>query len=114
MQDRLPPDRQKPLATRGRTIDSRQSRYVRRRPAPSGLPQSTDILGVRRHVSSVPIVLQKSQTALRLIFRQRAKQATIADQCGLKPGTGVACEFGAWRRSLPHHFSIAAPTTRKI
>jgi hypothetical protein len=71
-------------------------------------------LGVRRHVSSVPIVLQKSQTALRLIFRQRAKQATIADQCGLKPGTGIACEFRAWRRGPPHHFSIAAPTAQKI
>ena len=41
------------------------------------------------------IVLQKSQKALRLIFRQRTKQAIVADQCGLKPATGVACEFGA-------------------
>ena len=46
-------------------------------------------------------MLQKSQKALRLIFRQRTKQATIADQCGLKPATGIACEFGAWRR-VPH------------
>jgi hypothetical protein len=41
-------------------------------------------------------VLQKSQKALGLIFRQRTKQAKIADQCGLKPATGIACEFGAW------------------
>jgi O-antigen/teichoic acid export membrane protein len=38
-------------------------------------------------------VLQKSQKALPLIFRQRTKQATIADQCSLKPVTGIACEF---------------------
>jgi hypothetical protein len=41
-------------------------------------------------------VLQKSQKALRLISRQRKKQATMADQCSLKPATGIAYEFGAW------------------
>jgi hypothetical protein len=40
-------------------------------------------------------VLQKSQKGLRLIFLQRAKRATIVDQCSLKPVTGIACE-------LPH------------
>jgi hypothetical protein len=60
------------------------------------------------------IVLQKSQKALLLIFRQSTKQAIVADQCGLKPATGIACEFGAWRRGPPHHFSIAAPTARRI
>jgi hypothetical protein len=31
-----------------------QSRHSDRRPPPPGLPRSTDILGVRRHVSKVP------------------------------------------------------------
>jgi hypothetical protein len=33
----------------------------------------------------------------------------MADQCRLKPATGIAYEFGAWRRSPPHYYSIAAP-----
>jgi hypothetical protein len=36
------------------------------------------------------IVLQNSQNAGRLIFREKTKQATIADQCSLKPVTGIA------------------------
>jgi len=52
----------------------------------------------------VPIVFQKSQKARRLIFRQRTKQAKIADQCGLKPATGIACEFGVWGRGPPTSF----------
>jgi hypothetical protein len=48
---------------------------------------------VRWHVSNVPIVLQKSQNALRLISRKKAKQATIADRCVLKRATEVAGEF---------------------
>jgi hypothetical protein len=36
-----------------------------------------------------------SLNAERLIFREKTKQATIADQCSLKPVTGIACEFGA-------------------
>src|SRR5258705_9685944 len=39
------------------------------------------------------IALQNSQNAGRLIFRGKTKQATIADQCSLKPATGIACEF---------------------
>jgi hypothetical protein len=35
------------------------------------------------------IVLQKSQKALRLIFCQGTKPATIADQCSLRPVTGI-------------------------
>src|SRR5712664_2285264 len=62
----------------------------------------------------VPIVLQKSQKARRLIFRQRTKQATSADQCSLKPVGGIACEFGVRRRSPPHNCSIVAPTARRI
>jgi hypothetical protein len=46
-------------------------------------------------------VLQKSQKSLGLIFRQRTKQAKIADQCGLKPATGIACKFGAWGLGSP-------------
>ena len=34
-------------------------------------------------------------------FRGKTKQATIAEQCSLKPATGIACEFGA-RRVVPH------------
>src|SRR5712675_50274 len=60
------------------------------------------------------IVLQNSQNAGRLIFRGKTKQATIADQCSLKPATGIACEFGARRHSLPHNYSIVAPTARRI
>jgi hypothetical protein len=33
----------------------------------------------------VPIVLQNSQNADRLIFREKTKQATIADQCASNP-----------------------------
>ena len=46
-------------------------------------------------------VLQKSQKALRLIFRQDAKRAKIADQCSLNRVAGIACEFGAWLRWSP-------------
>jgi hypothetical protein len=60
------------------------------------------------------IVLQNSQNAGRLISRGKTKQATIADQCSLKPLTGIACEFGARRRSPPHNYSIVAPTARRI
>jgi hypothetical protein len=54
--------------------------------------------------------LQKSQKALPLISRQRTKQATIADQCSLKPVTGIAREFDAWWRG-PHVF-IRSPHLR--
>jgi hypothetical protein len=40
-------------------------------------------------ISRTAFVLQKSQKALRLIFRQRTKQATIADQCSLRPIPGA-------------------------
>jgi hypothetical protein len=53
-------------------------------------------------------VLQKSQKALRLISRQRKKQATMADQCSLKPATGIAYEFGAW------HFSTESFQFRQM
>jgi hypothetical protein len=81
-------------------MGGQNAKYSREQMLSALLPNS-DIARCVRHFVFVPIVLQKSQTALRLIFRQRAKPATIADQCGLKPVTGIACEFGAWRRG-PH------------
>jgi hypothetical protein len=59
------------------------------------------------------IVLQKSKNGLRLIFREKASQATIADRCALKRATEVAGEFIASCCSPPHDYSIAAPTARK-
>src|ERR1700704_5656347 len=59
-------------------------------------------------------MLQKSQNAERLIFRERTKQAAIADRCILKRAAEVACEFVAGCSSPPHQYSIAAPTARKI
>jgi hypothetical protein len=56
----------------------------------------------------------KLPNAGRLIFRGKRKQATIADKCSLKPATGIACEFGARRRSPPHNYSIVALTARRI
>ncbi len=53
MQDRLPPARQNPLATHGRTIHPGQKRRSDGGPFTSGLPRSTDILRVSRHVSNV-------------------------------------------------------------
>ncbi|MGB6399810.1 MAG: hypothetical protein WBF73_29640 [Bradyrhizobium sp.] len=39
------------------------------------------------------IVLQKSQNAVRLNFRQRTKQAAIVDRCRFKRATEVVGEF---------------------
>jgi hypothetical protein len=47
-------------------------------------------------------------------YRERMKQAAIADRCGLKRAAEVACEFVAGCSSPPHQYSIAAPTARKI
>src|ERR1700694_384441 len=80
----------------------------------SVLPLTTDIAQHRRHVGKVPILLQKPQNAERLIFRERRKQAAIADRCSLKRAAEVACEFVAGCSSPPHQYSIAAPTARKI
>jgi hypothetical protein len=66
-------------------------------------------------MSALPwIVLQNSRNAGRLIFRGKTNQATITDQCSLKPATGIACGFGARRHGPPHHYSIVAPTARRI
>jgi hypothetical protein len=53
------------------------------------------------------IVLQKSKNGLRLIFREKPSQATIADRCALKRTTEVAGEFIAICCSPPHDHSIA-------
>jgi hypothetical protein len=50
----------------------------------SGSPLKADIAQYGQHLSKVPIVLQKSQTALRLISRKKTKQATIADRYVIK------------------------------
>jgi hypothetical protein len=39
------------------------------------------------------IVLQKSQNAVRLNFRQRTKQAVIVDRCRFDRATEVVSEF---------------------
>jgi hypothetical protein len=79
-------------------------------------PKSSAIHKLGRPITpSLPsIVLQNSQNAERLIFREKTKLATSADQCSLKPVTGIACEFDARRRSPPHNYSIVAPTARRI
>jgi hypothetical protein len=46
-------------------------------------------------------VLQNSQNAVRLIFREKTKQATIADRCALKRANEVAGRFIANWRSPP-------------
>jgi hypothetical protein len=43
------------------------------------------------------IVLQKSENAGWQVSRQKTKQATIADRCGVRLVTEVACEFITWR-----------------
>jgi hypothetical protein len=58
-------------------------------------------------------VLQ-SPNAERLIFREKTKRAIIADQCSLKPVTGIARELGARRHRPPHNYSIVVPTARRI
>ena len=55
-------------------------------------------------------MLQNSQNAGRLIFREKTKQATIADQCSLKPVTGIAREFDA--RGVVPHIIIRSPHPR--
>jgi hypothetical protein len=59
---------------------SHPSMMATSRATTSAVPRTADIVGQRGHVRKVPVLLQKSQKARRLIFRQRTKQATIADQ----------------------------------
>src|ERR1700720_2915555 len=85
----------RPMSASGQT---RKSTLVT---AMSAFPPIATKLRTSREVRFVPILLQKSQKARRLICRQRTKQATIADQWGFKRATRIVCEFGAWRRG-PH------------
>jgi hypothetical protein len=73
-----------------------------------------DIDHHRIDVRFVPILLQKSRKAPRLIFRQRTKQAAIADQCSFKPVIGIAREFGARRCGPLRYYSIVAPMAPRI
>jgi len=97
MQDRLPPDRRKPLATRGRTIHLGQSRRFGPLPATSGLPRSTDIIRPARLVRLVPIQLQKSKVASVRIFGETLKREAIGDSNDLSRITEVAYEFSVRR-----------------
>jgi hypothetical protein len=63
--------------------------------ATSALPPQTDIVSQTGYVRFVPILLQKSPNAERLIFRERTKQAAIANRCSLQAITEVAGEFVA-------------------
>jgi hypothetical protein len=76
----------------------------------------TDLLGARQRPfqSGLEIGLAGDLAADIAIFRGKTNQATITDQCSLKPATGIACGFGARRRSPPHNYSIVAPTARRI
>src|SRR5260221_12009778 len=68
MQDRLPPDRRKPLATRGRTIHWGQKRRFDSLPATSGLPLRADIVRPAQHVSLVPITASARRGCLGFRF----------------------------------------------
>jgi hypothetical protein len=45
------------------------------------------------HVFYWQILLQNSENAARLIFREKTKQAAVVDRCGLEPATKVPCKF---------------------
>jgi hypothetical protein len=60
------------------------------------------------------IVLQKSQNAVRLNFRQTPNQAATVDRCSLKRAREVASELITERSGPPHQRSIAACTVWKI
>jgi hypothetical protein len=47
----------------------------------------------RYHTWRAALLLQKSQNAVRLNFRQRTKQAAIVDRCRFKRATEVVSEF---------------------
>ena len=73
--------------------------------------QRLDVNRFKRSISGADLLedsVAKLAKCRATNFRGKTKQATIADQCSLKPATGIACEFGARRRSLPHNYSIVA------
>ena len=61
----------------------------------SALPLTATEQRTSWHVRKVPIVLQNSQSAVQLIFREKTKQAVIVDRYSLKFSTEVADGFGA-------------------
>jgi hypothetical protein len=66
-------------------------------PATSGLTRLADIFSVRRHVSKVPILLQKSKVASVRIFGETLKREAIDDSYNLSRFTEVAYEFSVRR-----------------
>jgi len=50
---------------------------------------------------------------VRLIFRSKTNQATIADRCILRRASEVAGELSTGRCGPPHNYSVVAPTARK-
>jgi hypothetical protein len=67
--------------------------------------------GKRREV---PILLQKSKVATTQIFRENAKQETIADSYIFNRVAEVACEFDARGRVPSRLYTKVAPTARRI
>jgi hypothetical protein len=76
---------------------SGQNRRFDSRPATSGLPRLADILRVIRHVSKVPILLQKSKVASARIFSETSKREAFDDSDKLGRVTEVAYEFNVRR-----------------
>jgi hypothetical protein len=66
---------------------------------------STDELGVVR-----------GGVGRAIYFSRPRKDETSDNRRSMQPQTvtGIACEFGARRRSPPHNYSIVAPTARRI
>src|SRR6266436_7734237 len=54
---------------------------------PSSIARADEVFELDRLICLWQILLQKSQNVLRLIFRYKTKQATIADPCVLKRAT---------------------------
>src|SRR5258708_36322186 len=63
-----------------------------------------DAINSNQHVRHLPIVLQKSQNTVRLIFRYKTKQVASGGRCRFKPVTEVACELVTGSRSPPHQY----------
>jgi hypothetical protein len=74
-----------------------QSRHFGRRQTTSGLPSETDIVRAARHVSKVPILLQKSKVASVQIFGETLKREAIDDSDNLSRVADVAYEFSVRR-----------------
>jgi hypothetical protein len=62
--------------------------FFSRRPCPCDHGAGTNTLEQKARFWQ--ILLQKSQNAVRLIFRKKTKQAAIVDRCSFRPATEVA------------------------